>query len=400
MADRTRTGELVLPMSKAEVDEWVCETFGLRELPPEVGLLLKGRHYARLRTEHSEADQDSCLEAVRNYLTVQSKESRQYAKRPVASRPRRKQHKLSDGALARAAFYDDHMRRVALADRALIAFRQRVLNGATLTSAQAASVLTSDATRFLPPEFFRSNNVPVVGHKTSACLPDGARAVSWDTNVLLRIEWDEGSYDVPYEKFWFMEVPHSDVQIAIPSKTGGSYSESVAWRSVLYDLREVSQRLARQLAWKEHHAVWFVLTGQLLSTGPADIWVSAGTAAGLAYGRITLELDAWLSAEDVQAIYAGVQQQSFKPFRRPCCQHQLRLYEFVRDLEDEAQHPISWTTKMEKWNGSGKGRQYSDRRMFRNHCKRAATWVMAELISPNYRCLRPESRRRSRKSKP
>lgn len=297
---------------------------------------------------------------------------------------------LSAEDLGRAQFFSEHLAELARQIEQVERTRSELLDNRVLSPEQAALFLMSEATRFINRDYFEHYGIPLVGHRTRVCLPDGSPAVSWDDNVVIRIEWDDGTHDVPYAREWFFDVPESNMAIAIPSNSGGSFRRTVYWASVLNEVRRAAEWLTRFVPWEEHEAVWFLLTDSPPAMGPVRVRISARRGSRFTHGTITLQIEPWLSAEAVYAVYADAQQRHFKRPGKPCSAEKLAMYKFIEESgeNEKTAEGCPRTPLMKAWSNTKPKppkRRYTDYRQFRRDYLRTKEWVQRELLFPKYR---------------
>ncbi len=375
------------PKDESELSEWILGELKLEYMDEDMWLGLSRSGSVRRALNPPNRDGAlACLEAARRYSEGHPEMRRLYGERPVRAVHKERPAKFpSTDDLARARLLRDRIAESIRQTDEYTSIRAELLGKhAPLTPAEGAGLLMSEATRFLHRSYFEAKSIPLIGHKTRVCLPDGSPVPSWDENVVIRIEWENGSHDVPYESDWFFSVPRSNESIAIPRKGGGAYHVSVAPASVLNELAEASRTLARFHPWEAHECLWFLLTDGILDAGPIRARSRAGGSitSGYMLGKIILEIDAWVPPDAVADAYQKIQARDFCRPQKSIGADKLRLWRFVEEARPDDAHEGTWEDLRLRWNRMNPRSKYSDFRTFARACKRTKHWVEEELLPP------------------
>ena len=120
--------------------------------------------------------------------------------------------------------------------------------------------------------------------------------------------------------------------------------------SVLDTLRVLCEELARSFGWEIPAVVRFVLTGE---RPPCEPVRSSATVTMMGSHRrvgITLQLDAWLSDDEVTRAYREARDELGVPKNVPVKERTLRLFRFVTERTDDAGRRPSWRELCDEWN--------------------------------------------------
>ncbi len=325
------------------------------------------------------------LRESRAFLHAHPELAREHSPREVDAKVATPPGLVSDADQARAQFFSAYLADLARSRQDVRDLRKRLFKGKALPPTRAGAFLTSDATRFLDPDFFEALGIPLTQHRTQVLKPNGRPAPSWGPDAILRILWDGGSHDVKYKREWYEGVSHSNRQIAIPAKRGAAILRSIGENSTLDQVRTLSIELARAYPWGEHEAVWFLLTDVHPQLGPIRASLRARSSFAFEEGRITLVIEPWVAADTVYAVYHHLQQEHFGPTTRPFGPEKLRLYKFVEPRRRKSKKKPTWDALTLEWNSARRGQAYDDFRPFRKDYQRVARWVETQVLLPGYK---------------
>jgi hypothetical protein len=123
--------------------------------------------------------------------------------------------------------------------------------------------------------------------------------------------------------------------LSFPDEEDGTYRVCVKSGSILGELRNLSDKLARGYPWWESETGWFVLTG-------ATPWVAPVTlqARGLGHDDlferqfVTIKVEPWISEETIRRTYREAQIRLLQGDNRRIKQKQVRLFRFVSARTD------------------------------------------------------------------
>jgi hypothetical protein len=116
------------------------------------------------------------------------------------------------------------------------------------------------------------------------------------------------------------------------------------------ELHWLGERLAKDYRWRQGDAMWFVLTGRVPPVFPMS---AEGLLHWSVYGphtaTITLTIEAWVDAKEVDKVYRDLQRQILgNRDNRPIGERRLRLLEFVE--EQKRTNGDGWRAWMQRWN--------------------------------------------------
>jgi hypothetical protein len=277
-------------------------------------------------------------------------------------------------------------------------FREEVLGQRLLTPQEARSLVTSKAAAGLSRATFRRRRVPIIGHRTSA-FPQllehkGRRRVS---HVWIPLD----PPDRVFRRFLFGEIPRIERGTFAPAKDYLTFCDRerdkevwtrVAPDSVLDELRQLAEWLARRYGWDEGEATSFVLRGtvpairavepeitiQLRDDDRDLVQPNPHPAVG---ATVTLRIAPWVSFETVRRTYRQAQIELGGKDNRPLGARNLAVFRFVVSRRT-GQHSVpSWNKLMAEWNRVHREQQYADRRVFARDYHRVERTLTARRSS-------------------
>ncbi|MBT9260207.1 MAG: hypothetical protein KM310_10750 [Clostridiales bacterium] len=154
-------------------------------------------------------------------------------------------------------------------------------------------------------------------------------------------------------------------------KDGATEWAFIAYGGVLWRLKKIAQRLAKEYGWHEAEAVSFVLSGTvpILPRGRVKLsWRMSGP-------RITLEVDPRLSRTEVARIYSRWRGRVFQGADKPIERKAARLAVFAEEYRDSG---LSWRELMAIWNQKYPDWQYHTPAHFARNCQLAWQRVTGE----------------------
>jgi hypothetical protein len=316
----------------------------------------------------------------------------------------------------RAQAYSAFAAKSAATELRVLRFRDRALDGRTLTVEEAKALLTSPVAAQFSTAWFRNHRVPVVAHVSKVDdVEDGQNPYE----ARRRIEVN-GSHFNQEAIRWILnggpvfpgETVHPEDEtipsavhlpiVSVPLETlwnGEGYVLALE-SSVIGELVELGQKLARWYFWQQAEAIRFILLGDIvpqIAPLKAQVALSGrGTTAGAAlnHGHITLTAEPWVSPESVRDFYQSIRQQVFGRKARQFSERNVTVFNFVTDrmevetVREPGQLPRrrlvrreTWRALMEAWNREQRQEwSYKDPRNFRKDFHRGRRAVAC----PNY----------------
>lgn len=313
---------------------------------------------ATLRAEHAAARSRSRL---RSQANAQSERDGGSESRLVFGETREGLLKvLSSEEDRRALAFSEAIASQAGRIRDVARFRRTVLGGPLLTEDQAHAFLGSIALGVLSIELLQEGGIPVVGHQIHSirALQDG---------VHLR-----------HVEFW-IDPPGATVERELEGSDKYPLNADLEWwgtevwpGSVLDWLRALSDNLARHCKWSETEAAWFVLTGLPPFASPlrliARLIEHDRVPNHVRYrrGQITLEVDAWVSAQTVLVAYREAQrlilagEQGNAVRNRLPSARTLDVFLFAEHERDESGKLPPKRELARRWNEAHPDRRFAD----------------------------------------
>jgi hypothetical protein len=174
----------------------------------------------------------------------------------------------------REAAFKEYVAKRASCDDGVRWFRDRVLGGRLLTAGQARELVLSPTARFFEARAFEfaGGDIPLIGHRATLEVYERMRGSDREVRHLATVSVDPPGLSETVEDT-FYDPPRlapkrprykdgTDGQaLYYVNERGRPRYVSVWDRSVLEELRNVSERLARWYRWEPSQATMFVLTG-------------------------------------------------------------------------------------------------------------------------------------------
>jgi hypothetical protein len=316
----------------------------------------------------------------------------------------------------RAEAYSAYAAKIVATEFRVLRFRDRALDGRTLTVEEAKALLTSPVAAQFSTAWFRNHRVSVVAHVFEANdVEDGQNPYE----ARRRVEVNGRAFDQQAIR-WILnggpvfpgEILHPEDEtipsavhkpvVSVPLETLGNGEGDVLAleRSVIGELVGLGQQLARWYSWQEAEAIRFILLGDIVpQIAPLKAQVALkrrGTTAGagLNHGHITLTVEPWVSPKTVRDFYQNIRQQVFGRKSRQFSERNVTVFKFVTErmevetVQEPGQLPSSrlvrratWSALMEAWNREQQRKwSYKDFRNFRQDFHRGRRAV----TRPNY----------------
>jgi hypothetical protein len=285
-------------------------------------------------------------------------------------------------------------------------FREKVLDGETLTPEQAHALVDSPAANRFPMNRFEKEGISVVGH-TARFHEQGAVFEEPRTDKfivyeyifveplgkILRAHLPISTAYEDLEYFWF---PGGNPRTA----TNDGYSSvrrdseyfptPVYPGSVLDDLRHLSLKLVDEYGrcWDEAQAAWFVLTDEPVAPRAITATYHDHDSEHLTHGTITLTVEPWVPSETVVKFYQRLQVDMLGRKPRAPERRNLALFKFMTrqskelllDRKNQGEAPVLLSSRelMERWNRENPDQSYTNESRFRRDFHRGSR----ALLSP------------------
>lgn len=297
----------------------------------------------------------------------------------------------------RAAAFSEYLAlAVAVENHAVQRFRRRILGGILLAPEQAHDLVESPAAERFPITWFKRFRVPVVGHSaTFDPLAEGFDEEGPYRLARMRVNPPGITRLIRYRPLFVEYSRLEDIPtLVLPHRSGApNVPRLVSRGSVLDELREVSEELSALCPpWEEAQAAWFTLTDEVPSVSALTGKVNVTKNSVANYGKISLSVEPWISADSVRQAYQDMQKAVLRRKNRPIFERNLAVFRFVvaelRSLLPRDQmwrlHSMevpSWRALCARWNREVRQEwRYEDVRHFR----RAFVRGMSSIVRANY----------------
>ena len=125
-------------------------------------------------------------------------------------------------------------------------------------------------------------------------------------------------------------------------------------RSVLADLFDTSLHRLASFPITPRKALWFILTGEFIPSSPVDTYIESFGHDKFERTKITIEAEAWMSAEEVVKYYRYAQKQILGKVPRSLDTQALDLIDFVHSTKAP-----TWPGRLRIWNDKQPSRRYA-----------------------------------------
>jgi hypothetical protein len=175
-------------------------------------------------------------------------------------------------------------------------------------------------------------------------------------------------------------------RLSYPAVNGSVGTRWVAPGSVHDDLRRAGLVLSQIVPWKEHEAVWFLLTGEYPTLPSLMVRKSLHRGPVCARVTITIEAEPGVSAERVYRAYQHAQHGLSAAAGKPFEPDLLRLYRFVTPRLRGSEPRPTWDQIRREWiqKHPADAAKYDDFRPFRRDYYRTADRIYRQMIYPEY----------------
>lgn len=265
--------------------------------------------------------------------------------------------RLEPDDLERAAVVRDALAKRAYWLPVVARFVNRTIRGRLQADAAHAFVM-SPAAAIFSPEWFTEQSVDVCAHDARVLDAGFDDDRAW-ANIVVR----------PPEQTVSAEIrgvrADGELSTLFYPKGSGTRSAIRVWPgSVLDELREVSELLARRFAWAPEQAARLVVEAEAPDREPVRAWADRkGSRVGYVQGVIRLEVEPWVSPASVERTFRAVQQMTIGYHRnkhgevvpkenRPLLLRSLAVFEFVEDHRFRHGHVENWRELARLWNAA------------------------------------------------
>jgi hypothetical protein len=250
----------------------------------------------------------------------------------------------------RAAVLSEYLAKMATIDPEVVRFRNEVLDGEVLTSAEANTFLSSPASRFLTREVWQSLGIPI--QHTATLVEEERFPTESGLSHFVQVRIDPPG--VMEALFW--DIPsHIPVEKSygyLTCQVGDGLPKRVSFwpHSVLGNLRKLCKELVKAHPWDIDEATWFVLTGEPPLVRPIRARTPSSWKPGIrAYTTISLTVEPWVPPETVEAAYRQLQKQVIGGKAGRIGDKNLNLLRFVAERADAAGKLPKGHALVEEW---------------------------------------------------
>jgi len=358
--------------TKKDLRRWLAKRLGKDEVSDPLWKMLEDDHYIEEALENTSGKEELPKRAWQlQEFFMEMQEANHESETGLDSAKEKQRYvptlDADDPMRQRAEAVSLYWAKVAEQDKALRRFRDKALNGGTISCEQAETLLTSRTAAMFSSDWFEDNDIPLIGHRTRVIRPDEQGGEDIPQNgIRLSVEWDggdrlllplEGSepteilVDVRHMLAWSgSERPPITVRGAERPLTTIAKARR---GSVLHELTQVALHLAGRFPWGQEEAARFVLTGEVVQVPPIYVDVTESVDNYPSMVRITAS--PWVPAEAVKSLYTETRKE-LKPAQTTSALR-LAVFKFVMSRADvkmkEDMRTIAgppWRRLMEAWN--------------------------------------------------
>jgi hypothetical protein len=208
-----------------------------------------------------------------------------------------------------------------------------VLDGQTISSADARKLVESPAARLLSTAAFGDWGIPLLNH-TAELVDQEPDLVVEGSRYPATIFVDPPGISRPVEMVTWAGTSQTDkqrlVNLEYPDEEGKVRFIEVWSISLLGELREVGEKLSERYRWQPAQAVWFVLTGEIPAVPALTVTRSFPSSMYHHDTLITLEASPWVSSKTVEKGFRKAQIKTLgSSGGRPLGKRALKLLRFV-----------------------------------------------------------------------
>jgi hypothetical protein len=346
-----------------------------RPVPDDIWDWLVQHGHAHIEPDEEEEGLRDIVETARSLIRLQSQKYRSF---PGETHQHQRVVPLAEYESERAEAISSYA--ALLCGPRARAFRKEILASRILTLEETLALITSPAAAAFRPSWFKKHGVPLVGHE--------AQWEEKQENQVLHIKR-------PKLKVRVRRKPEDYLRFVGPD--GWERSQPV-WRdSVLDRLRALVAHLCQRYGWQETQAMGFVLMDALPLIAPMITRVENKTSWDLAEirksAKITLTVEAWVSAETVVRGFREAQKRLLAGENRPLAIRNLALFRFITGMMRSAGELPPWRRLMDAWNQGAESRErnwaYTDRRRFCRDYQRARQALLTPDLRDPHGVTRP-----------
>jgi hypothetical protein len=326
---------------------------GWPDVPQDIWGELVFYHRPEIDQSYGSQDwEDLAVEAreIRRSLRGNASHISPPGRKPVEERPN---WQLEDTELERSWAYSEYVSRIANLESDVRRFRSRYLGGQTISPRRAHALLTSPATAIWPSLEFEVARFSVLDHSHRVVeegqddsgrylLVEARDPASGNTKRFKdRRPIQAGAWSVQERAHDALSNSQDAREVrgwkllSFPDEEDGTHRVCVKAGSILGELRNLSDKLARGYPWWESETVWFVLTGATPWAAPVTL-----QAQGLGHDDlferqfVTIKVEPWISEETMGRTYREAQIRLLQGDNRRIKQKQIRLFRFVSARTD------------------------------------------------------------------
>ncbi len=262
---------------------------------------------------------------------------------------------LAESELERKAAFEEYALKCATCDDGVRRFRERVLGDRLLTAEQARELVRSPAARFLEANIFEfaGGDVPLVGHRATLEGYEAKRGNDWEVCHRATVSVDPPGITETVENT-FYDAPQLTLQrprhkdgtdgqtLYYVNERGRARKVSVCDRSLLEQLRGLTERLAQWYRWEPAQATMFVLTGVIPAVPALKVGTSVKSSKELLDAKTTspeyidatinITASPWVSSKTVTKAYRKAQVKLMGTSGgKPPGPKNLKLFRFVTE---------------------------------------------------------------------
>jgi hypothetical protein len=370
-------------MNESEQREWLAKRLGLEEVLDPLWEDLVHDEYVKFALEGGKDERDDLLRVARRRLSLHRRLKRSKKRSTpleVATKPKTEpgfyanERALATAeAIAEQAMHEDRVRQ----------FREQYLGGSSLSVPDAQGLLHSPAAALLSPGELDELGIPIVGHESTMVDHQERPSDGFvQVEVVLDIEWSGKRKQVKRTWHWRDDHVRRDLALVAVDATGQHREIEVWTRSVLDQLREVSEWLVTWYGWEAGPAAWFVLSGTPPRPEPLEASISVQLFPSHTRGRVTISVEPWVPADVVEQTYRTIQRDLLGRENRPLSVRNLMLLRTVLKVERDAERNgaggshLSWAAVMQQWNTEHPEQHYKQRWRFERDIDRARNAVL------------------------
>jgi hypothetical protein len=262
----------------------------------------------------------------------------------------------------------------------------------TVSLDRSIDLLSSPATHYLGPEWFRSYDVPFTEHRAmeGGHKPMSGPGLQRERRVQLTVSWSTQERRTAADVMITDREGRSAIQRLEAPGRNGAQTLFVFRNTWLEVLKTHCKQFCAELLWSEAEALAFVMSGRTPEIKPvrAEAAVATDNSGQPLRTEVTLRVQPFVSIDSIDRMLAEVRIMLGRRIRPgpPMAHRTLALFEFVEDsVANAGPTAIPWNDLVRDWDHRHRRDKWGyggDRRNFRRDFERARRLLLEDYLPP------------------